>query len=116
MSRVIEVGSDDITFNTGHRLFSEHSQDCCESHYLSMNDLTVRDFEGMDFDLTREDFFERVEDFGIRLVATNGQAVPIPGYGSNNGYYGTNIDLIVVDADGRRIHDIDISECQDISY
>lgn len=115
MSKVILVDSDFIDFDTGHRLLSEHTSDCCEHHYLSMANLDVRDFEGMDFDLDRTDFFERVEDFGIRLVATNGYAIPIPGYGSNNGYYSSDLNLVVIDADGKTVWDIDISECQEIS-
>lgn len=114
MSKVVSVYSEEIVFDTGHRLHSDHQSDCCEHHWLSMNDLTILDFEGLHFDLSRDDFFERVEDYGIRMISTDGRVVPIPGYGRNNGYYGTDLTLVVDDADGKTIHSIDISECQDI--
>ena len=114
MSKVVSVDSEEVVFDTGHRLYSDHQSDCCESHYLSMSDITVEDFKGMEFDLEGTNFFERVEDYGIRLISTDGRVVPIPGYGYNNGYYGTDLTLVVDDADGKSIHRIDISECQDI--
>ena len=110
MSKVISVGGV-LVFDTGHILSDEHNQDCCESHYLSFDDLKVEDFAHLDFDLTGN-FFERVEDFGIRLISTNGTAIPIPGYGSNNGYYGSNIDLVLQDGTGKEIARFDVSECQ----
>lgn len=115
MSRVVSVDNEEITFDTGHRLYSDHVSDCCESHWLCMNDLTVSDFEGMNFDLSRDDFFERVEDYGIRLLSTDGRVVPVPGYGNNNGYYSADLTLVIDDADGKTVHRIDITECQDIT-
>ena len=114
MSKVIAVDNDVITFDTGHSLYSEHASDCCESHYLSMSDITVEDFKGMELDLEGTNFFERVEDYGIRLISTDGRVVPIPGYGHNNGYYSAELTLVVNNAEGKTIHTIDISECQDI--
>lgn len=114
MSKVIAVDNDVITFDTGHSLYSEHESACCESHYLSMSDITVEDFKGMVFNLEGSDFFERVEDYGIRLISTDGRVVPIPGYGNNNGYYSAELALVVNNVEGKTIHNIDISECQDI--
>ena len=110
--KVIKVDSDVIYFENGVKLYSDHDQDCCEHHYLSMNDLTIADFDGLEFDLSNDDFFERIEDYGIALKPINGFPVRIPGYGSNNGYYGSNIDLIVTDGKGiKKVYDI--SECQE---
>lgn len=79
-----------------------------------MDDLTLSDFEGLEFDLTTDDFFERIEGFGIALKPTNGHPVRIPGYGSNNGYYSSKLDLILTD--GKTFtKTYDISECQVIS-
>lgn len=109
--KVIEVDSDGITFDDGTSLYSEHHQGCCENHYLSFNDLTLEDFEGLEFDLSGEGFFERVEDFGIKLIPVNGHPIPVPGYGSNNGYYSSNLYLVL--SGGGVDIEFNISECQD---
>jgi hypothetical protein len=112
MSRVIEI-NENLLFDDGSELYSEHDQDCCESHYLSFDDLTLSDFDGLDFDLDGK-FFEEVPDFGIRLISLDGRVIPIPGYGSNNGYYSSNLSLIL--ARGNYIKEFNISDCQDISW
>jgi hypothetical protein len=111
---VINVNKNGITFSNGQSLSSEHQADCCESHELSFENLSSKDFEGMTFDLNG-DFFERVADFGIRLKPVNGgHPVSIPGYGYNNGYYGDNIEL-VISGGGLPEKRFDITECQVIS-
>lgn len=112
MTRVTQVTEDDLTFDDGTRMYSDHYQDCCEHHYLSFKDLSLSDFEGLDFDLSTSDFFEEVEDFGIRLRPTNGHPISVPGYGYNNGYYGSNLGL-VLDKEGSKTT-YDISNCQEI--
>ena len=112
--KVIKVDSDILEFDNGIKLCSHHDQDCCESHYLSMSDLSLDDFEGLEFDLTTDDFFIRINDYGIALLPINGHPVRIPGYASNNGYYSSNLDLIV--SDGKSFtKTFDISSCQDYS-
>ncbi|WP_329765077.1 hypothetical protein [Stenotrophomonas maltophilia] len=111
MSKVVKIEHDIVHFDTQHTLYSDHDQDCCESHYLSFKDLSVDDFEGLEFNLDGE-FFERVEDFGIRLLPTNGQPIPVPGYGYNNGYYSSNLTLVLCWERGQK--SFDISECQEI--
>jgi hypothetical protein len=106
-TRVITVCSDQIGFDNGLVLSSDHQQDCCENHYLDFSNLELEDFEGLEFDLSSESFFERVEDYGIRLIPIDGHPVSVPGYGSNNGYYSSELSLTL--SDGRSF---DISECQ----
>lgn len=109
--KVVKVDSDGLEFNNGVRLDSNHDSECCESHYLSFADLTIADFEGLEFDLTTEEFFERVDGYGIALKPLYGHPVRIPGYGSNNGYYSSQLDLVLSDGKGfSRV--FDISECQ----
>ena len=115
MAKVIEIKDDEIHFDNGIKLYSEHNQDCCESHSLSMGDLTIEDFDELEFDLESDLFFNRIEGYGIELIPKKGHSVKIPGYGLNNGYYGTNIDL-VLSKEGRIISNFDISECQKIEY
>jgi hypothetical protein len=111
--KVIKVNSDSLEFDNGILLYSEHVQDCCESHYLSFSDLTISDFDGLIFDLSNDDFLEKIPDYGIGLKPVNGFSVKIPGYGSNNGYYSTNLTLILTDnKDFNKF--FDIRDCQNI--
>lgn len=93
--KVISIKDDMIMFESDVILYSDHVKDCCENHWLSMNDLTISDFEGLEFDLTNDNFFRRIEGYGIELIPIKGHSIKIPGYGSNNGYYSSNLDLIL---------------------
>lgn len=109
----IDKSNDLIEFEDGTKLYSNHDQDCCENHYLSLSDLNISDFDGLEFDLKNDDFFERVEGFGIALKPINGHPVRIAGHGSNNGYYSDKLDLIL--ENGKEFYKkYDISECQNI--
>lgn len=111
--KVVKIDANHIGFEDGIQLLSDHNQDCCESHYLSFTDLTLEDFEGLEFDLSNDDFFERIVGYGVALKPIKGHSIKIPAYASNNGYYGSNIDLVIADANGTILKKYDISECQD---
>ena len=111
--KVSSISSGSITFDNGMILYSEHEQSCCEWHYLSMEDLTIYDFEGLKFDLSNDNFFERIEEYGIALKPLNGFPVRIPGYGSNKGFYTSNLNLVITNTDGVSIYkEYVIDECQ----
>jgi len=110
--KVVAIEREALTFNDGSILMSSHNQDCCESHYLDFLDIDMTDFEGLEFDLTNDGFFNRVEDYGIELKPIKGHVVRVPGYGENNGYYSSNIDLVITDKKGNIIKSFDVSECQ----
>jgi hypothetical protein len=111
-TKVINVDQYGLTFDDGTKLSSTHSQDCCESHSLTFDDLTLNDFETLEFDLSNDNFFKKVPEYGIELIPITGYSVKIPGHGYNNGYYGTNIDLVLTDKDEHIIKTYDVSECQ----
>ena len=109
--KVTKIARDSLTFNNGVRLYSNHDSDCCEHHYLSLADLSMQDFDGLEFDISGEDFFERLDGYGIALKPINGHPVRIPGYGYNNGYYSAQLDLILTNGKGfQKV--FDVSECQ----
>jgi len=110
-ARVIELEDEGLIFDNGFKIYSEHVSDCCEHHYLSTSDLTLKDFDGLEFDLTNDKFFKRIPGYGIELIPIKGHSVKIPGYGDNNGYYGDYIDLVVKGEGYEKIYDI--TECQD---
>lgn len=111
MSKIVRIGNEQVEFDDGHTLQSEHESDCCENHWLDFSGLEIADVEKLEFDLAGN-FFERVQDFGIKLLPINGLPIPVPGYGSNNGYYSSNLHLTLTNADGREISSFDISDCQ----
>ena len=112
--KVVKVNSEAIEFNNGIVLTSYHASDCCEEHYLSLGDLTIDDFDGLEFDLTSDTFFERIEGYGIALKPISGYPIRIPGYGINNGYYSDKLDLVLRTKKGI-LKNFDISECQDVN-
>lgn len=113
MTKVTKVESDCLYFDNGMKLYSNHDQDCCESHYLDFEHIKLDDFDGLEFDLSNDGFFERIDGYGIALLPTNGHPVRIAGYGSNNGYYSSELQLVLSDGKNTRIYDI--TECQDIN-
>jgi len=111
--KVVEIKDECIVFQDGAKLFSSHDQDCCENHYLDFTYISIDDFDGLEFDLTTDNFFERIKDYGIRLIPIIGHPVSIPGYGYNNGYYTENLSLILEFPNGT-IKNYDITECQEV--
>lgn len=112
--KVIKVEPESIEFDNGVTLSSEHESDCCEHHWLSFNDLSLQDFDGLEFDLSNDNFFKKIEDYGIELVPVNGHSVKVRGYGSNNGYYSTNLTMVVTDGKDF-VKTYDVTECQVVS-
>lgn len=109
--KVINISSDAIEFENGVKLYSNHDSDCCEHHELTLEDLTIEDFNGLEFNLSNDDFFNRIPDYGIELIPIHGHSVKIAGHGYNNGYYSDQLDLII-EKDGKEIKRYDITECQ----
>lgn len=110
-----DTGEKEILFSDGSTLSSYHSTQCCESHYLCFDCISVKDFEGATFDLSNDMFFSRIPDYGIQLNPVRGYSIRIPGYGSNNGYYSENLSLILVPSDGGEPKYYDITDCQVVS-
>jgi hypothetical protein len=113
--KVVKIESESITFDNGFTLASNHEQDCCENHWLSFENLTIKDFEGLEFNLTNDFFFNRIPDFGIELLPINGWPIRVPGYGSNNGYYSSDLEIVIRDQNAKWVKRYDITECQVIS-
>jgi len=109
--KVIKIDEAGIRFENNISLHSAHDQDCCENHYLSFSDLTIEDFEGLKFNLGDDKFFKRIEGYGIELIPVHGHSVKIPGYGSNNGYYSDNLELLLAQTN-KPSRTFDVTECQ----
>jgi hypothetical protein len=111
--KVIKINQDSIDFENNISLSSNHESDCCESHELYFQDLTLAEFDRLEFDLTNDNFFKRINGYGIELVPISGMSVRIAGHGYNNGYYSDRLDLIV-SQNGKSIKEYNITECQDV--
>lgn len=103
-----------IIFENGYKLSSYHECDCCEYHWLEFADIEESDYSKLEFDLSNDNFFTRITDYGIQLNALNNFPLKIPGYGSNNGYYSHNLTLVLEDDKGNSKF-YDITDCQEIS-
>jgi len=112
--KVVKITSDELVFDDGTRLFSDHCTECCEQHYLYFDDLTIEDFDGLEFDLSNDSFFGHIDGYGIELIPVHGHSVKIAGYGSNNGYYSSDLELVLVDGQ-KNERRFDISHCQVIT-
>lgn len=110
--KVVKLTQEEIEFENGVKLSSYHPSDCCESHELYIKDLTMQDFEGLEFDLTNDNFFKRIPNYGIELIPLQGHSVKIAGHGYNNGYYSDHLDLVLSDGKGFK-KEFDITECQE---
>lgn len=110
--KVVNIYMDRIIFDNEIELFHYHPSECCENHYLDFNSIELSDFDGLEFDLLNDSFFERIPGYGIALIPLNGHPIRIAGYGENNGYYSSDIQLILMQ-NGKEIKNYDISECQD---
>jgi len=111
--KVVNIDGDSLVFDNGATLSSSHDQDCCESHYLNFSELNISDFDGLEFNLEDDFFFKKVEGYGVELIPLKGHPVRVAGYGYNNGYYGTNIDLVF--SNGKITKTYDVSECQKVA-
>jgi len=114
IQKVVEIKNENdgiIVFSSGYTLTTHHESDCCEHHYWSLTDLSLSDFDELEFDLDDDNFFTRIEGYGISLNPINGFPIRIPGYGANNGYYSNNLSLILSNGD-KTIREYDITECQ----
>ena len=110
-TKIITIENDSLVFEDGTTLSTTHEQDCCESHWLDFSGVQLDDFSGLEFNLNNDSFFERVKDYGIRLIPINGHPIGIPGYGHNNGYYSSNLTLVLESKDNSP-RTFDITECQ----
>ena len=110
--KVVKINSEEVVFDNGSVLGSSHESDCCEHHYLSFEDVEMTDFEGLEFNLTNGQFFRRIEGYGIELIPIRGFSVRVAGYGDNNGYYSSDLELVLTH-EGETKRSYDITECQD---
>ena len=101
--KILKIGEDFIEFNNGTILNYYHNQDCCENVYADFE--SIKDTSAMSHDFKDQVNIEKVEGSGFRI-----EGYFIPCYNEQNGYYSSELDLIVLYPNGDE-EIIDISEC-----
>lgn len=81
---------------------------------MDTENLELSDFDGLEFDLTKKETIELIDGFGIALHPIEGYPVRIPCYGSNNGYYSSDLTICVSDKNGT-LFAHDATDCQEIN-
>lgn len=111
--KVVKISQDGLEFDNGTKMYSDHESDCCERHWLDFEHLSLDDFSDLEFDLSGDSFFKKIDGYGIELIPVSGHSVKIAGYGANNGYYSTELTLVI--SNDKTEKRFDITECQEIS-
>jgi hypothetical protein len=101
--KVKEITGEHILFDDGTEVTQYHNQDCCENVYADFEQLKTTPIDWEDF---KEIKLVKVPDTGIRIVG----GYLIPCYNKQNGYYSSDLELIVKYPDGREER-TDISDC-----
>ena len=109
--KVVKLESNYIIFNNGITLSCSHETDCVEPHYLWFNDLTLEDFEDLEFDLSNDNFFKRVQGYGIELIPIKGFPIRVPVY-MDSLYYSDELTLVLSDSLGF-IRNYSIVDCEE---
>ena len=116
--KIIEIKEDKIIFDNGYELESYHEQDCCEHVYADfeiLKDYNVStktgktiNIEDIDFEEHLEYLIQGIENEGFNMISKIGEKFFIPCYNSQNGYYSSELELIL--KRGRVKEVMDISE------
>ena len=111
--KIKSISIDEIEFDNGSVLDSEHRQNCCEHHYVdftsmedqfskktefpeNLNDLVVLDYNSEKDNIRGEKY----TTFVI-LQDKKGRKYTLNIYNENNGYYGTEVILVLTTKKGK---------------
>ena len=100
--KVKEITSEHILFDDGTRITCYHENDCCENVYADFEALKTTPIMGEDFKKLK---IEGVKNTGIRI----GKGYLIPCYNQQNGYYSSDLALIIKYPGGLEV-EMDISD------
>lgn len=116
--KIIEIDEEEIKFDNGYGLKYYHEQDCCEHVYADFSVLgtyNVSTITGKAINIKEIDFEEHLEYLiqgivgqGFNIISKIGEKFFIPCYNSQNGYYSSDLELILCKDKIKEI--IDISE------
>ena len=103
--KIKEINETSIIFDNDYKLETFHDQDCCEEVYADFSVLqtyNVSNITGKTINIREIDFEENlnklvkgVEGQGFNLISKIGENFFVPCYNEQNGYYSSNLELIL---------------------
>jgi len=102
--KIKQITSDGITFDNGMEISHNHEQDCCENVYADWESLKT-EAGVMEHNFTEDLKIEGVPESGFRL-----DGFFVACYNSQNGYYSSDLELVIKYPDKRTKKHIDISD------
>ena len=91
--RIKEITNEHILFDNGAEITYYHDQDCCENVYADFEQLKTTAIMNEEFRTLKPKF---IKDTGVKL-----KSYLIPCYNSQNGYYSSDLELIINYPDGK---------------
>lgn len=114
--KIKEINEKNIIFDNGYKLEYYHEQDCCEMVYADFEVLksyNVSTKTGKNIKIEEIDFSENlkeiavgVEKMGFNMISKIGEKFFIPCYNDQNGYYSSDLELILYKEKTKEIMDI----------
>lgn len=116
--KIKEINGEKIMFDNGYELEYYHEQDCCENVYadfeilktynLSTKTGKIIKIEEIDFEEELEKLIEGKVEIGFNMISKIGEKFFVPCYNEQNGYYSSELELILHKSTTKEI--LDISE------
>lgn len=114
--KIKQIDEDEIVFDNNYELRYYHEQDCCESVYadfemLKNYNVSVKtgkniNIKEIEFAETLESLVEGVPQAGFNIISITGEKFFVPCYNEQNGYYSSDLELILVKDKTQEIMDI----------
>ena len=103
--KIIQITDERILFDNGYILNYYHEQDCCEHVYadfkiLNTYNLSTKtgkeiNIKEIDFEEDIQHLIEGIKDAGFNMISKIGEKFFVPCYNEQNGYYGSDLELIL---------------------
>lgn len=120
--KIVKIEEERIEFDDGTVMESYHEQDCCEWHWAELGILAnynlnpktgeTINIKDIEFPDNIDKSVKLIPGEGFNLVAKDGSKYFVPCYASNNGYYSTNLKLLIRGGKFKKNKSINLEECQ----
>lgn len=114
--KIKEINEEKIVFDNGYELEYYHEQDCCEHVYADfevLKDYNISTKTGktinikeIDFKEDLEELIEGIQEQGFNMISKIGEKFFVPCYNEQNGYYSSELELILRKGKTKEIIDI----------
>ena len=114
--KIKEINENSIIFDNGYKLEYYHEQDCCEIVYADfevLKNYNVSTKTGKNIKIEEIEFSENLREFavgiekmGFNMISKIGEKFFIPCYNDQNGYYSSDLELILYKEETKEIMDI----------